>query len=194
MAESSSKLELCSFGLTKSLFYCAKIDISFEITQEIIVVFDKTERNNKAKNDKTERKNLCVFDKTERNVGYSIRNFLPRKNLSTLHYFRYLIEHKCFTTERFAVQTFQQPVTNYTPPFLSPYSSAPIARRIFFALPVIFFPACLTFFIICVEKVCYKLCNMYYKLCNMRYKLSNMCYKVCNKNFLIGQEKLSCRS
>ena len=119
-------------------------------------------------------------------------HFFTPKNLSTLHKCRHLIEHKCFTAERFAAQTLQQPVTNYTPPFYRPYPSAPIARRIFFALPVIIFPACLTFFTICVEKVCYKLCNMYYKLCNMRYKLSNMCYKVCNKNFLIGQEKLSC--
>ena len=157
-----------------------------------VVISDKTERNIKFKNDKTERKNLSVFDKTERNVGYSIRNFLPRKNLSTLHYFRYLIEHKCFTTERFAVQTFQQPVTNYTPPFCLPYPSAQITRRIFFTLPMIIFPACLTFFTICAEKVCYKLANMYYKVCNMCYKVSNMCYKLCNKNFLIGQEKLSC--
>ena len=55
-----------------------------------------------------------------------------------------------------------------------------------------FFSKSVIFFTICAEKVCYKVCNMYYKVCNMRYKVSNMCYKVCNKNFLIGQEKLSC--
>ena len=53
-------------------------------------------------------------------------------------------------------------------------------------------PKSVIFFTICAEKFCYKACNMYYKVCNMRYKVSNMCDKVCNKNFLIGQEKLSC--
>ena len=119
-------------------------------------------------------------------------HFFTPKNPSSLHKLRYLIEHKHLTTEGFAAQTLQQPVTNYTPPFCLPYPSASIARRIFFALPVIIFPACLTFFTICAEKVCYKLANMYYKVCNMCYKVSNICYKLCNKNFLIGQEKLSC--
>ena len=119
-------------------------------------------------------------------------HFFILKNPSSLHNLRYLIEHKHLTTEGFAAQTLQQPVTNYTPLFCLPYPSAPSARRIFFALPVIIFTACLTFFTICAEKVCYKLANMYYKVCNMCYKVSNICYKLCNKNFLIGQEKLSC--
>ena len=63
----------------------------------------------------------------------------------------------------------------------------------FFAIPELFVPNSVIFFTICAEKVCYKVCNMYYKVCNMRYKVSNMCYKLSNKNFLIGQEKLSCR-
>ena len=120
-------------------------------------------------------------------------HFFTPKNPSSLHNLRYLIEHKHLTTEGFAAQTLQQPVTNYTPPFCLPYPSASIARRIFFALPVIIFTACLTFFTICAEKVCYKLANMYYKVCNTCYKVSNICYKLCNKNFLIGQEKLFCR-
>ena len=119
-------------------------------------------------------------------------HFFTPKNPSSLHKLRYLIEHKHLTTEGFAAQTLQQPVTNYTPPFCLPYPSAPIARRIFFALPEIICPACLTFFTICAEIVCYKLANMYYKVCNMRYKVSNAWYKRCNKNFLIEQEKLSC--
>ncbi len=72
-------------------------------------------------------------------------------------------------------------------------------RQIFFYVRKKNFPNPVIFFTICAEKVYYKVCNMYYKLCNMyykvcnmRYKVSNMCYKLCNKNFLIGQEKLSC--
>ena len=75
---------------------------------------------------------------------------------------------------------------------LVPYPSFHNHRQIFFAIPETFLPKSLIFFTICAEKVCYKVCNMYYKVCNMRYKVSNMCYKLCNKNFLIGQEKLSC--
>ena len=112
-------------------------------------------------------------------------HFFTPKNPSALHKLRYLIEHKHLTTEGFAAQTLQQPVTNYTPPFCLPYPSAPIARRIFFALPEIICPACLTFFTICAEKVCYKLANMYYKVCNTYYKLCNKRYKLYNKNYLI---------
>ena len=65
-------------------------------------------------------------------------------------------------------------------------------RQIFFYVRKTNFPNPVIVFTICAEKVCYKVCNMYYKVCNMRYKVSNMCYKLCNKNFLIGQEKLSC--
>ena len=68
-------------------------------------------------------------------------HFFTLKNPSALHNLRYLIEHKHLTTEGFAAQTLQQPVTNYTPPFCLPYPSASIARRIFFALPVIIFTA-----------------------------------------------------
>ena len=123
-------------------------------------------------------------------------HFFTPKNPSSLHNLRYLIEHKHFTTEGFAAQTLQQPFSNPSPTihrlFVSPTLPPRITRRIFFALPVIIFTACLTFFTICAEKVCYKLANMYYKVCNMCYKVSNTCYKLCNKNFLIGQEKLSC--
>ena len=138
------------------------------------------------------RGKTLVFLTKPRGMKDTLYAFFTPKNPSSLHNLRYLIENKHLTTEWFAAQTLQQPVTNYTPPFCLLYSSAPIARRIFFALPEIICPACLTFFTICAEKVCYKLANMYYKVCNMRYKVSNMCYKLCNKNFLIGQEKLSC--
>ena len=74
----------------------------------------------------------------------------------------------------------------------SPTLPSIIKGRYFFAIPETFLPKSLIFFTICAEKVCYKVCNMCYKVCNMRYKVSNMCYKLCNKNFLIGQEKLSC--
>ena len=120
-------------------------------------------------------------------------HFFTPKNPSSLHNLRYLIEHKHLTTEGFAAQTLQQPVTNYTPSFCLHYPSASNYKADILCEPVIIFPACLTFFTICAEKVCYKLANMYYKVCNMCYKVSNMCYKLCNKNFLIGQEKLSCR-
>ena len=50
-------------------------------------------------------------------------HFFTLKNPSALHNLRYLIEHKHLTTEGFAAQTLQQPVTNYTPPFCIPYPS-----------------------------------------------------------------------
>ena len=54
-----------------------------------------------------------------------------------------------------------------------------------FIISKIIFPFSLIFFPVCAESFCYKVCNGH-------YKVSNMCYKLCNKNFLIGQEKLSC--
>ena len=73
-------------------------------------------------------------------------HFFTPKNPSSLHNLRYLIEHKHLTTEGFAAQTLQQPVTNYTPPFCLPYPSASnykadifcFARDNFHCLPDIF--------------------------------------------------------
>ena len=126
-------------------------------------------------------------------IGAYIRNFFPEKpstpvTNSCIYLFSsglrvYSWGVKPVTTQHFCAGLFFLSIIPVRPRTL---------RRIFFAIPKLFVPNSVIFFTICAGKVCYKVCNMYYKVCNMRYKVSNMCYKVCNKNFLIGQEKLSC--
>lgn len=53
-----------------------------------------------------------VFLTKPRGMQYTLYAFFTPKNPSTLHRYRHLIEHKCFTAERFAIQTFQQPVSD----------------------------------------------------------------------------------